>query len=109
MKQGELWYAILGPVLGSEQDGYRPVLIISGNMMNQYAPVVICCPLTTKIKQYKGNPILPPSENGLSATSEVLVSHIRSISKDRLSKRICEVPESVIAEVKQTLKELMTF
>lgn len=109
MRQGELWYAILGPVKGSEQDGYRPVLIVSGNLMNQYAPVVICCPLTSKIKKYMGNPILSAGNHGLTNDSEVLVSHVRSISKDRLSEKIGEVPLSVVQSIKKTLHELMTF
>jgi mRNA interferase MazF len=66
MKQGEIWFADLNPVEGSEQAGFRPVLVISGNLLNTYAPVLICCPLTTKIKNYKGNVVLTPSkENGL--------------------------------------------
>lgn len=109
MRQGELWYAILGPVKGSEQDGYRPVLIVSGNLMNQYAPVVICCPLTSKIKNYMGNPILSAGNHGLNNDSEVLVSHVRSISIDRLSEKIGEVPLSVVQSIKKTLHELMTF
>jgi mRNA interferase MazF len=67
MKQGEIWYANLNPVTGSEQLGHRPVLIISGNLLNEHLPVVICCPLTTKIKNYKGNIILEPDqENNLT-------------------------------------------
>jgi mRNA interferase MazF len=54
MKQCELWYADLNPVKGSEQAGMRPVVIVSGNLMNTYLNVVICCPLTSKIKNYKG-------------------------------------------------------
>jgi mRNA interferase MazF len=53
MKQGELWYADLNPVVGSEQSGFRPMLVISGNLLNTYLNVVIYCPLTTKIKNYK--------------------------------------------------------
>ena len=47
MKQGELWFANLNPTSGSEQAGFRPVIIVSGNLANEYAPVVVCCPLTT--------------------------------------------------------------
>ncbi|HKJ42288.1 MAG TPA: type II toxin-antitoxin system PemK/MazF family toxin [Sunxiuqinia sp.] len=54
MKQCEIWYADLNPTRGSEQQGFRPVVIISGNLLNQYLPIVITCPLTTKIKTYKG-------------------------------------------------------
>lgn len=53
MKQGDLWYANLNSVVGSEQAGMRPLLIISGNLLNTHLNVVICCPLTTKIKTTK--------------------------------------------------------
>ena len=69
--------------------GLRPVFIISGNLLNTYLPIVICCPLTTQIKNYKGNVILQPNaQNGLSKISEALTFHIRSISKERLTKKI---------------------
>lgn len=109
MKQGEIWYAALGPK-GSEQDGLRPVLIVSGNLLNTYAPVVICVPLTTKIKNYKGNPVLEPSTtNGLNQTSEVLVSHIRSMSKERLFKKVGQLTPDIITSIRNTLDDLMTY
>lgn len=110
MKQGEIWFADLTPVKGSEQSGYRPVLIISGNLLNTYAPVIICCPLTTKIKNYKGNVVLQPdTENGLKQTSEVLTFHVLSISKDRLTQKIGEVPSHVILSIKTALNELLSY
>lgn len=89
MKQGEIWYASLDPVKGSEQGGYRPMVILSGNLLNQYLPIVICCPLTTKIKNYQGNIVLQPDEkNNLQEVSEILTFHIRSVSKERLQKKL---------------------
>ncbi len=61
MKQGEIWDVYLDPVSGSEQGGRRPCVIISGDLLNQHLQVVIVCPLTTKIKRYKGNLILKPN------------------------------------------------
>ena len=52
MKQGEIWYADLNPTKGREQAGLRPVLITSGNLLNEHLPIVIVMPLTTKIKNY---------------------------------------------------------
>ena len=81
MKQGEIWSANLNPSRGSEQARFRPVVIVSGNLLNQHLPVVIVMPLTTKIKKYKGNPILQPTKlNGLKNESEMLVFQIRSVS-----------------------------
>ena len=110
MKQREIWYVDLNPVKGSEQAGYRPVVIISGNMLNQYLRVVIACPLTTKIKNYKGNLILEPDMvNGLSEISEVLTFHVRSISKERFVKKIGEISIGELHEIKKCLNEILTY
>lgn len=110
MKQKEIWYADLNPVEGSEQKGYRPVVIISGNLLNQYLQVVIVCPLTTKIKNYQGNLILEPDKtNNLSATSEVLTFHVRSISKSRLVKKIGEISNAELTKVKTGLDDILRY
>jgi mRNA interferase MazF len=110
MKQGDVWYTDLNPVKGSEQAGFRPVVIVSGNLLNQYANVVICAPLTTKIKNYHGNLILDPSEtNGLSEKSEVLTLHVRSISKTRLVQRIGSVSKTEIKHIHSCLNEILTY
>jgi mRNA interferase MazF len=110
MKQCEIWYANLNPVKGSEQLGFRPVVIVSGNLLNQYLQVVICCPLTTKIKNYKGNVVLEPNEtNGLSEKSEIVIFHIRSLSKDRLVKKIGNITELQLKELKLGLDDILRF
>jgi mRNA interferase MazF len=110
MKQSEIWYADLNPVKGSEQQGFRPVVIISGNVLNTYLPVVIACPLSTKIKNYKGNIILKPDkENGLEYISEVMVFHIRSISKDRLVKKTGSITVRQLGLIKHGLEEILTY
>jgi len=110
MKQAEIWYADLNPVKGSEQAGYRPVVIISGDLLNKYLQIVIACPLTTSIKNYKGNVVLKPStENGLEKTSEILVFHIRSISKDRLVKRIGHITSEELEKLKSGLNDILRY
>ncbi len=110
MKQAEIWNVDLNPAKGSEQAGYRPVVIFSGNLANQYLQTVIICPLATKIKEYKGNPILVPDlKNGLKEESEVLVFHIRSISKNRLISKIGEMPVEIIDQMKKTLGDILTY
>lgn len=110
MKQGEIWYASFDPTEGSEQAGFKPVLIVSGNLANQYAPVVICCPITSQLKNYYGNPILQPDkQNGLKKPSEVMVIQIRSIAKHWLKKRVGFVPQAVIEICKTTLLEIVSF
>jgi len=110
MRQCEIWYANLNPGKGSEQQGFRPVVIISGNLLNQYLQVVIACPLTTKIKNYKGNIVLEPdNENGLAERSEIMVFHIRSISKDRLVKKIGKISEEQLKQLKVGLDDILRY
>ncbi len=110
MRQTEIWYANLNPTRGNEQAGHRPVLIISGNMLNKYLEIVIACPLTTKIKNYKGNLVIEPTkQNGLKSTSEVLTFHIRSISKDRLIKKIGEISQDELAQIKIGLDDILRY
>ncbi len=108
--QGEIWLADLNPSVGREQSGLRPVVIVSGNMLNKHMPLVFAVPLTTRIKYYKGNPILLPShENGLSKKSEILVFQVRSISKNRLKERTGKVKRAEIDRMIRTLNDLLTY
>jgi len=110
MKQAEIWYADLNPVKGSEQAGHRPVVIISGNLLNRYLDIVIVCPLTSKIKNYKGNVLLIPSEaNGLDNQSEILVFHVRSVSKGRLVKKIGAIADEELEQIKKGLNEMLRY
>ncbi|MEN8249155.1 MAG: type II toxin-antitoxin system PemK/MazF family toxin [Bacteroidota bacterium] len=110
MRQGEIWYADLNPTKGSEQSGFRPLVIISGNMLNEYLNVVITCPLTTKVKNYKGNVVLrPDGGNKLSKPSEILVFHIRSISKERLVRKIGDITLEELREIKQGLNDILRY
>lgn len=110
MKQGEIWNTNINPVKGSAQAGFRPVVIISGNLMNKYLNVVITCPLTTKIKNYKGNVVLQPdSINKLKAISEILIFHIRSISKDRFTKKIGTISPEELTHIKKGLDEILRY
>lgn len=110
MRQGEIWYADLNPTKGSEQAGLRPVVIVSGNLLNQHLPIVIVVPLTSKIKKYKGNPILvPTSSNGLQSESEMLVFHIRSVSKDRLVRKLGNIEADQFDRTVKTLNDILKF
>lgn len=108
MRQGEIWQAELSPVQGSEQA--RPVVILSGNLLNENLTVVIVIPLTTKIKNYKGNPVLLPSEkNGLKQESEMLVFHIRSVAKDRLVQRVGKIEAAELTLATKTLNDILKY
>jgi mRNA interferase MazF len=110
MKQGEIWRANLNPSHGSEQAGTRPVVIVSGNLLNANLPIVIMMPLTSRIKNYKGHPVLEPSKsNGLKARSEILVFHVRSVAKDRLQQKIGRVEPEELKQLVKTLNDILTF
>ncbi len=110
MKQGEIWYANLNPSKGSEQAGLRPVVVVSGNLLNQHLNIVLAVPLTTKVKHYKGNPELSPTKmNGLKSESEMLVFHIRSISKDRLTRRLGAVEPAELTQFIKTLNDILRY
>lgn len=110
MRQGEIWYANLNPTKGSEQAGLRPVVVASGNLLNQHLNIVIVVPLTTKVKRYKGNPVLMPTQtNGLQTESEMLVFHIRSVSKDRLVRKIGNTESSELDRAVKTLNDILKY
>lgn len=110
MLQGEIWFANLNPPKGSEQAGFRPVVIVSGNLMNQYLNIVICCPLTSKIKNYKGNVVLTPdNQNNLNAESEILTFHIRSVAKERLKKKVGKITKAELELLRGGLNDLLSY
>jgi mRNA interferase MazF len=110
MRQGEIWYADLNPTEGSEQTGTRPVVILSGNLMNEHFSLVVVVPLTTQIKRFKGNPVLiPNSKNGLSKESEILIFHIRSISKKRLAKKIGSIERHELDLSIRSVNEILNY
>lgn len=110
VKQGEIWYASLNPTKGSEQAGHRPVVIVSGNVVNSYLNIVIAMPLTTKVKNYKGNIVLQPNKiNGLAQASEVLIFHIRSLSQDRLENKVGSITASELETLKLGLNDILRY
>lgn len=110
MRQGEIWEMYFDPVKGSEQGGRRPAVIVSGDLMNKYLKVVIVCPLTTKIKNYKGNLILEPDKlNGLEEKSEVLTFHLRSVSKERLKNKLGNISKKEVDFIKSTIDDILRY
>lgn len=110
MHSGDIYTAYLDPVIDSDQGGRRPVVVISGNAVNQNAPNVIICPITTRIKKYYGDVILEPNpENGLTAVSEILNIHIRSISKNRLVTRLGSISKSELAKTHKVIADMLKY
>lgn len=110
MKQKDIYLANLNPSMGNEQSGIRPILIISGNAMNDNFGVVIACPLSSKIKNFAGCFVLSPDDlNMLSEKSEVLTFQVRSIVKERIMKKIGEISEYQFQAIKKGLNEILTY
>ena len=110
MMQRDIYLANLDPAIGSEQQGVRPVLIISGDALNEMTELSIICPLTTKIKNYPGSVVVAKNlQNGLTDDSEVLVFQVRIVAKKRLIRKIGTITEAELVQVKQGLMDVLTF
>ena len=110
MKQRDLFLANLNPTRGSEQRGIRPVVIISGNAMNDNLGSCIVCPLSTKIKRYAGCVVLTPDgANNLSEASEIITFQVRTIAKERLLQKIGTISTEQLEAVKRGLSEILTY
>lgn len=110
MKQGEIWYANLEPVQGSEQAGKRPVVIISGAAMNITLQIVIICPLTSVTKNIKGCTIIERNKiNNLKKDSEVLAFQVRAVSKSRLSKKIGDISKNQVDLIKEGINTFLDY
>ncbi len=110
MKQGDLWLGNLNPVKGREQRGIRPVLILSGDAMNDTLGICIVCPLSTKVKKYAGCVVLKKDKiNGLEADSEIITFQIRTLAKERLIRKIGRITEPQLEKVKSGLMEILKY
>lgn len=110
MRQGEIWSVYFDPVKGNEQGGNRPAVIISGNTLNQNLGVIVVCPITSSVHHFEGNPVLKPTkDNGLNMISEILVFHVRSISKERFKKKIGMITKNELEKVKNTLNDILKY
>lgn len=102
LKRGQIYYADLSPVIGSEQGGMRPVLIVSNDIGNKYSPVVICAPITSKMDKTQ----MPTHVNisGLMKDSQVMLEQVRTIDKRRLISYICRADGRTMAQVDKAIK-----
>lgn len=110
MKKKEIWNVFFDPTMGSEQAGNRPAVIVSGNNLNNNLDVIWVCPITSSIHKYEGNPIIKPnSENGLKNKSEIMVFHIRSISKKRFKKKLGSISTEQMKQISVTINDILDF
>ena len=101
IKRGEIYFADLSPVVGSEQGGVRPVLIIQNDTGNKFSPTVIVAAITSQLYKAKipTHIELPSSEYGLQKDSVVLLEQIRTIDKRRLKEKVCELDSQKMRKV----------
>ncbi|MCQ2735297.1 MAG: type II toxin-antitoxin system PemK/MazF family toxin [Alphaproteobacteria bacterium] len=105
VKRGEIYYADLSPVVGSEQGGIRPVLIIQNNVGNKHSPTVIAAAITSRhMKAELPTHIHVTADNcGLVKDSIVLLEQVRTIDKQRLKERMGELDVTSMAMVNKAL------
>ena len=106
IKRGDIFYADLSPVVGSEQGGVRPVLIIQNDVGNRHSPTVICAAITSKMNKAKlpTHIEIDATKYQLVKNSVVLLEQVRTIDKQRLKDYICHVDKKLILQVEEALR-----
>ena len=105
IRRGDIYYADLSPVIGSEQGGLRPVLIVQNDVGNKHSPTVIAAAITSRLSKAK----LPThidiyaKDVGLAKDSVVLLEQIRTIDKKRLKEKMGHLDDSVMTEVNNAI------
>lgn len=105
VKRGEIYYADLSPVIGSEQGGVRPILIIQNDVGNRYSPTIIACAITSQLTKAK----LPThievkgGNYGLQKDSVILLEQIRTLDKKRLKERLGELDRATLHKVERAM------
>lgn len=105
IKRGDMYYADLSPVVGSEQGGIRPVLIVQNDVGNKYSPTVIALAITSQVNKSKlpTHIELNSQDYGLSKDSVILAEQIRTIDKTRLKDRIGHIDDDLMNKVNEAL------
>ena len=113
IRRGDIYYADLRPVGGSEQGGVRPVLIIQNDIGNKHSPTVICAAITSKMNKAKlpTHVELSSRDCDMVKDSVILLEQLRTIDKQRLREKICHIEGDLQEKVNAALKvslELLT-
>lgn len=104
IKRGELYYADLSPVVGSEQGGVRPVLVVQNDVGNKYSPTVIVAAITSQINKAKiPTHIELNTKYGLTKDSVLLLEQIRTLDKRRLKEKIGILDDKCMENVNNAL------
>ena len=105
MRRGDVYYADLRPVVGSEQGGIRPVLIIQNDVGNRHSPTVICAAITSRMNKAKLPTHIELSSGlyDMDKDSVVLLEQLRTIDKKRLKDKICHLEGEIMRQVNRAL------
>ena len=105
IKRGDIYYADLRPVIGSEQGGIRPVLIIQNDTGNHHSPTVICAAITSQMHKSKlpTHVEIDSSRYDIMKDSVILLEQLRTIDKKRLKDKVCHLDNEIISKVNQAL------
>ena len=105
IKRGEIYFADLSPVVGSEQGGVRPVLVVQNDVGNKYSPTISAAAITSQLEKAKlpTHIQLPAEKYGLPKDSVVLLEQIRTLDKKRLKEKIGELPVVEMTKVNEAL------
>ena len=106
VKRGDMFYADLSPVVGSEQGGIRPVLIVQNDIGNKYSPTVIAAAVTSQINKAKmpTHIEIDAEMYGLNKDSVILMEQIHTIDKQRLKEKIGHIDDELMGKVNETLQ-----
>ena len=106
VKRGDIYYADLSPVIGSEQGGVRPILVVQNDVGNKYSPTIIIAAITSQINKARlpTHVEITAQDFGLPKDSVVLLEQIRTIDKKRLREKIGRFDEDMMRKVDQALK-----
>ncbi|MBQ3665269.1 MAG: type II toxin-antitoxin system PemK/MazF family toxin [Lachnospiraceae bacterium] len=105
VRRGDIFYADLRPVIGSEQGGIRPVLIIQNDTGNRHSPTVICAAITSKMNKAKlpTHVEIDSNKYDIVKDSVVLLEQLRTIDKKRLKDKVCHLDEEILKKVNSAL------
>lgn len=105
IKRGDIYYADLRPVIGSEQGGVRPVLVIQNDTGNKHSPTVICAAITSRMNKAKlpTHVELSAGKYDLIKDSVILLEQVRTIDKKRLKEKVCHLDDEILKKVDKAL------
>lgn len=105
IKRGDIFYADLSPVVGSEQGGVRPVIIIQNDVGNRHSPTVICAAITSKMNKAKlpTHVEISAKDYGIVKDSVILLEQIKTIDKQRLKEYVCRADQKLMNRVDEAL------